>query len=242
MKNYGELKADIADWLDREDLTTQIPKFIVLAESKIYRQLRTRENEFLLSINELTTPEPISPIVLPDNFREFKLLTVNGIPLANISAQRFNVYKGNGLTGEASYFTLIERKLNLLPWPTETGEITNGEPFTLDAIYYGTESIGEMAIWPTPTNPNKVPESDGTPSTTTERSDASTTRLLLVAPDLYLYGALVEAYLFLREPNEAAVWKPAFDMALGELIQEDALAEFSGSTATISSVYADGRP
>jgi hypothetical protein len=241
MKNYGELKADIADWLDREDLTDQIPKFIKLAESKIYRRLRTRENEFSLSIDEATTPEPISPITLPDNFREFKLLAVNGQLMQHISSQQFTLLKGQELGGEASYFTVIERKLHLLPWPTEAGEVIAGEPFTLEAIYYGTESIGEMATWPTPTNPNAVPESDGTPSDTTERTDDATTRLLLVAPDVLLYGALVEAYLYLREANQAAVWKPAYDQAMAELHQEDALAEFSGSTSEISSVYRDGR-
>ena len=37
---YDELKASIASWLNRDDLTAVIPDFIALAESSINRDLR----------------------------------------------------------------------------------------------------------------------------------------------------------------------------------------------------------
>lgn len=40
LSNYGELKTSIADFLNRDDLTTVIPDFIALAESQIARDLR----------------------------------------------------------------------------------------------------------------------------------------------------------------------------------------------------------
>ena len=42
--NYGELKANIAAWLDRTDLTDKIPTFISLAEAKFFRVLRCPGN------------------------------------------------------------------------------------------------------------------------------------------------------------------------------------------------------
>ena len=238
MKNLGELKTRIAEYVDREDLTEDIPKFIRLAETKIYRKLRTRENEFTLQITETTLPEPLSPITLPQNFREFKLVTLNDAPVENVSVQRLKTLQAIGYDAAKTYFTTIERKLHLHPWPTETPD--PWESFVLDVVYYGTESIVDMATWVTPTNPNTVPESDGTPSDTTLRGDDATTRLFLVAPDVYLYGALAEAYTYLLMPDQATMWGGAFSAVLAELKTEHDLAEFSGGTTSVSNIYGDG--
>ena len=235
IQNYGELKTEVANWLDREDQTLNIPGFIRLAETKIYGVLRSRENEFQFNLTEADLP--INPITLPDNFREMKLVTWNDKPLQNISAQEYQARQFEGYDGESAWFTIIERELYLQPFPTVAPD-----PYpavTINCIYYGSESIGQMAIWPTPTNPNKVPESDGTASTTTQRSDTATTRLLLVRPDVYLYGALSEAYKFLREPDKAAEYKSYFVETVNDLTMEDANARFSGSTTMVSSIYHD---
>ena len=238
MKNLGELKTRIAEYLDREDLTDDIPQFIRLAETKIYRKLRTRENEFTLQITEATIPEPLSPIALPQNFREFKLVTLNDMPVTNVSVQRFKTILAAGYNGAQTFFTTIERELHLYPWPTTTPD--PWEAFNLEVVYYGTESIVDMATWDTAANPNQVPESDGTPSTTSMRGDDATTRLFLVAPDLYLYGALAEAYTYLLMPESAIMWGGSFSAVLAELKTEHDLAEFSGGTTSINNIYGDG--
>ncbi len=49
-------------------------------------------------------------------------------------------------------------------------------------------------------------------------SESNTTNwLLTLAPDAYLYGALVQAEGFLAEDDRIAGWKSMFDEALGEL-------------------------
>jgi hypothetical protein len=40
--NYATLKAAVADWLNRTDLTDQIPTFIQLAEAGLNRDMRIR--------------------------------------------------------------------------------------------------------------------------------------------------------------------------------------------------------
>lgn len=243
-ETYGELKTEIANWLNREDteLIGKIPGFIKLAESKIYRVLRTRENEFQRQY--LAVDDPFNPITLPQNFREVSLLTVNGQQLEHLSHQRFMAMKET-VTQEdenrqPTYFTLIERNLYLWPWPEATLTEPEWGTISVDLIYYGTESIGEMSTWATPTNPNAVPESDGTPSDTTERTDDATTRLLLIAPDVYLYGALTEAYRWLREPAKSQEYKQLFVETINDLNMEHAHAQLTGSTASVSSVYHDG--
>jgi len=235
MKNLGELKTEIADYIDRTDLAAKMPTFIRLAESKIYRKLRSRENEFTLQITEATIPEPLSPIVLPENFREFKQVMYNDDVLENVSVQRLKAIKSTGYTGPCTYFATVERKLDLYPWPTETPD--EWAEFKLDLIYYGTESIVDMATWTTPTNPNQVPESDGTPSNTTLRGDDATTRLFLVAPDAYLYGSIAEAYTYLMMPDKAALWGGAFGAVMAEVRGESDLSEFSGSTVNVIGAY-----
>ncbi len=43
--NYGELKTAIANWAERDDLTSRIPEFIALAEDRIALDLRVRPME-----------------------------------------------------------------------------------------------------------------------------------------------------------------------------------------------------
>lgn len=46
---------------------------------------------------------------------------------------------------------------------------------------------------------------------------APTNWLLSLAPDVYLYGALVQASAFLAEDDRLSLWKGAFDEAIAEL-------------------------
>lgn len=43
LTTYTALKASVADWLNRTDLTAAIPDFISLAEAQMERTLRTRQ-------------------------------------------------------------------------------------------------------------------------------------------------------------------------------------------------------
>lgn len=45
LANYTDLKASIASWLPRSDLTSLIPDFIALAEAAFNRELRTLQQE-----------------------------------------------------------------------------------------------------------------------------------------------------------------------------------------------------
>jgi hypothetical protein len=56
ISTYGELKAAVADWLNRTDLTARIPDFIQLAESDIFRFFSARGNEVSVTIEQRETP------------------------------------------------------------------------------------------------------------------------------------------------------------------------------------------
>lgn len=237
IKNYGELKAAVADWIDRTDLTDKIGDFIRMAETEVYRDLRVRDNEFSITLTNADNPK--NPITLPQNYREMKLVTVNDCPISRISDQRYAALKSAGLSGDPTAFCTQERELYLLPWTDEDIAI-DGSEVSVVIHYYGTESLGEMAFWNTPGNPNESPEGDGTPAEFAERTDASTTRMFLVNPEMYLFGACKYAYIYLREPEWAQHFGGMFDGALNQIKAERDQSDYAGSTVAVGSSFFDG--
>lgn len=239
MDNYGELKLAVADWLDRTDASTlaRIPDFIRMAEGEIYRDLRVRDNEFIASYRLLDNPK--NPIALPQNFREIKLVTHNDYPLERISDQAYQRKVSSHYSPpNVKEFCTQERDLYLFPWTTEEFP-PDTEDFLIQVHYYGTESLGSMTVWGTSTNPNSNPESAGDAATYTERPDETTTRMFLVNPDMYLFGALSYAYIYLREESKSATARQVFQTALNEIKTESEGAEYSGSTTAVSNIYTE---
>ncbi len=74
--NYSELQAQIAAYLHRTDLTAQIPTFIGLAESFLFREINVKELQTTATIT--TTGEYAS---LPADFGSLSKIeaTVNGV-------------------------------------------------------------------------------------------------------------------------------------------------------------------
>jgi hypothetical protein len=67
--NYSELKAAIASWAKRSDMTAVIPTLVQLAEARIAREVRVRAQ---LQITTLTASS--GSAALPADFLEFKAL------------------------------------------------------------------------------------------------------------------------------------------------------------------------
>jgi hypothetical protein len=67
LTTYSELKASVADWLHRSDLTTPIADFITLAEKKINRTIRLRRMEI---DNTLSLTSGTRTVALPSAFIE----------------------------------------------------------------------------------------------------------------------------------------------------------------------------
>lgn len=74
--NYTELQAEVAKFLHRTDLTSQIPTFIGLAESVLFRELNVKELQTTATL--VTTGEYAS---IPADFGSLSRITntVNGV-------------------------------------------------------------------------------------------------------------------------------------------------------------------
>jgi hypothetical protein len=77
---YAELKSAIADFLNRQDLTSVIPTFIQLAEASINRTVRHRR---MLSRATATLTSQFTD--LPDDFLEAKNIQLNSNPVTPLS-------------------------------------------------------------------------------------------------------------------------------------------------------------
>lgn len=71
LSTYTELKASIADWLGRSDLTNQIVDFIALAEAEFNNNLRMTD---MLDTNTVTTTANTATAALPSDFLSIRQL------------------------------------------------------------------------------------------------------------------------------------------------------------------------
>lgn len=179
LSTYGQLKAAIADWLERSDLTERTGDFIALAESRINRTLRAR---CLESDAALTATPGSRSVPLPPGFREglgLWLETGTGrCALGFRDPAEMEVAKTAGPPGV---------------WGVDGERLVFDRP--CDRAYGLTlRMLGRLAL------------SDSQP----------VNGVLTDYPDLYLFGALVEAAPYLRDADMLALFAARFDAALTE--------------------------
>lgn len=72
--------------------------------------------------------------------------------------------------------------------------------------------------------------------------DNFTPALYTQYPELYLFGALLEALPFLENTADAAMWAARYQEVFDSLQSDSDDAEYAGSTVEVSSPYPDGEP
>ena len=92
LTNYADLKATIAKYLARDDLTDVIPDFIVLAENRLRRELRIRQ---MLTVATATTTGGDSKLGLPSDFLEMRDIHVASVPVGSMSYEAPNSFYRN---------------------------------------------------------------------------------------------------------------------------------------------------
>jgi len=122
LSNYGELKTAIADFLNRDDLTSVIPTFVVLAESQIARDLNhwRQERRVTTSLNERFENLP------SDWLRTINMYLADGAPIeyasvAEISRQRV---LEDDISGKPRLYTLNSGQIEFYPAPDEPYDLT----------------------------------------------------------------------------------------------------------------------
>lgn len=117
LANYSDLKAVIADYLARDDLTDQIPDFIRLGESRLDKELRIRE---LIARATTSTTIGDDTVTLPDDFLGALDVFIDGSPktqLNYIVPSQYSAVYGGSNTGKPQIYTIIGKEMRLGPSP-----------------------------------------------------------------------------------------------------------------------------
>jgi hypothetical protein len=205
LSNYTELQATVAGYLARDDLTSRIPDFVVLAEAKFNRVLLhpRMETRDTLTVNTLlASPEFLD---LPTDFQTMRMVRLpdeTGKPRLQFLTQtqmddyRYSV---DNVTGTPVYFTVVGDELELAPTPNEDMDI---------------EVLYRANIPPLASN--------------------STNWLLTLAPDLYLYGTLLEASPYIQNDARLSVWGTAVATVIDQLNIHGERQSFDSGPTTIA--------
>ena len=128
--NYGELKTAIANWLQRDDLTTLIPDFVALAEDRIYTdpRMRVRAMEIIdssFTVDSRSETLPTSYIAM----RDIYLQTTPRRTLRYLTPFVFWGTYGSEVTGTPEVYTIEGENISFGPSPDST--------YTATITYYG---------------------------------------------------------------------------------------------------------
>lgn len=112
-ESYSDLQAAIASWLNRTDLTSAIPDFIALAETRFNRELRT-----LQMVKRATANTEDEFVAVPADWLEAKDLSIADYPLSYITPDKLAEWKYAKVTGPSRYYTIVGGSFELFPAPT----------------------------------------------------------------------------------------------------------------------------
>ena len=195
INSFTTLKSAIANWLDRDDLSDQLPDFIALNEALFNRVLRIRPMETI--VTEATVGGTKS-YDLPTGYVQMREIHLDTSPVTSLQyitpEMLYRVWAGSS-SGKPDSYSIIGDKIFFGPTPDSAYNYT--------MTYYKTfEGL----------------------------SDSNTTNwVILNAPDVYLYGALLQAEPFLQNDQRIPVWERGLRQALSDLQSQDDKDRYSGS-------------
>ena len=119
--DYTSLQAAIASWINRNDLTADIPVFIQLNEADINRNLRVPD-----MVVQAAPTSSSGSITLPTDCRSVKYLknditTTSYMPaLEYVGPEEFENFKVAQITGQpVRYYTIVGSDVPMLPAPAD---------------------------------------------------------------------------------------------------------------------------
>lgn len=182
---FTELSAACANWLERGDLTARIPEFIALAEARFRRELR----EWLRSSISLTAVT-----------EDYELATTVDAVLG--------VAYNDGAGG------VYNHALDLITWNDYHARMScdSAVRAPVQAVYVDRDESGDtttLRFYPpvsaaSPIDNLSVNVVGYLPAL---GAGQASNRLLVVAPDVYLFGALAEAAPYLQHDERLAMFE-----------------------------------
>lgn len=130
--SYSDLKAEIADYLGRTDLTSKIPTFVTLAELRLSRDLRTRK---MLASANTTMVSGDGKVALPSDFLEMRNIFTQGnprMPVTYLSPSAFMRDARADESGLPVFYTVLGAEFEFAPKPDTA--------YVLEMLYFAKPS------------------------------------------------------------------------------------------------------
>lgn len=190
--DFDSLQTAVVEYLAREGDTTlvaRVPTFIQLFEAKMNRDLLVPQMEKRSTSTVDTGSAEPEFISLPSDFQTMRTVRLNGV------------------TGKPRLQFMTPPQIDDYRFRTDN---VPGQP-----VYFSIFG-DELELAPTPNEAyslEMIYRANIAPL-----SDANTSNwLLLKAPDLYLYGTLLESAPYMKEDARIATWAAGYSMALDGL-------------------------
>ena len=210
---YDELKTAVANWLDRDDLPDRIPEFIALAEARMNRALRV---SMMVNVDETTLGGATALVSgtrdysLPSGYLQmidFHLRTSPIVTLSYITPENMNRMWAGSQSGKPQSYTVFSDNASGTPVKKVRLGPAPDSNYDYSVMFY--KKVDALSA-----------------SNTTEP-------MLTDNPDVYLYGALLEAEPFLMNDQRIQLWATALTEAVNQIQQEDNKDRHSGSTMRV---------
>jgi len=213
INTYATLQTAVANWLDRSDLTDRIPEFIALAEARMNRTLRLA---LMLNVDQTTLGGAATLVAgtrdyaLPSGYLQmvdFHLRTSPITTLSYLTPENMNRMWAGSQGGKPLAYTIFSDNSSGTPIKSVRLGPAPASAYDYSIMFY--KKIDAL-------------------------SDSNTTEQMLTNnPDVYLYGALLEAEPFLMNDQRVQLWATAFQEALRALQEQDNKDRHSGSAMRV---------
>jgi hypothetical protein len=202
---YGALKTEVANWLNRADLTAQIPSFIELARVGFNTDADFRTREMTLR-KTATLSAGDYRIALPTGWLDAINIQVTGangvskkleyVTPGDMDNARATQSMGYVISTDTvpKYYNIMGSELEVTPTP--------GADCTFEMLYYA-----EIAAF---------------------SADSDTNWLLTKHPGAYLYGALMHAAPYVDDDARVQTWMAGYTAAVEGVKASDKRAMTSG--------------
>lgn len=205
ISNYTDLLSAVAGWLARDDLTSRIPDFVTLAEAKFNRVLLHPRMEARTTLTVNTLLASPEFLDLPSDFQTMRSARLSGV------------------AGKPRLGFMTQTQLDDYRYSRDN---VAGQPFYFAVT--GTQM--ELAPIPNQNYTVQVVYRGNIPALASN----STNWLLTLAPDLYLYGSLLEASPYIQNDERLSVWGSAVATVIDQLNVHGERQSFNSGPTTVS--------
>jgi hypothetical protein len=181
--SYTTLLANVADWLSRSDLTSQIPVFVQSFEERFYRDPK---NWGPWMETAYSTAMVAGVSAAPAGFLAWKNVYISMSPSRRLKpvslSQLYDEYPRSGSSGIPSMIARNGANFEYGPFPASN--------YTVAGTYYAKPTVLRSFA-----------------------ADAAAHYLIVNAPDMLLYGALLEAAPLIKDDERIMVWQGFLERA-----------------------------